>query len=448
MKVFITGGTGFIGRHLVRRMAQTKHTLCCLARKTSDTRELKELGAEIVIGDVNDRNSLSAGMWGCDWVIDLANVFSWWEPDKTVYRRVNIDGTRNVMECALENRVSKVVHVSTIGVWGAPEESPIREETPVAPERESEYCRTKLAGEQIAWQLYREKGLPLVVIYPCGVMGSGDPKLTGATLKLLIEHRLPARVFDDTITTFVHVRDVAEAILKAAEKTDNLGEKYIVGNARLSMEDYYDLISDVSGVAPPMFRMPDSMVMFNARLLTWLADKIKRPPLWGMSTDAMRTTKHGFIADGSKAERELGIVYTPIRKAIEEEVAWYRQASPAHVLKPAMEQEAASPQYWGGEERRILARSRVDLPCIISGLFQGRQKEESARVTDISRQGMYIETKAVIDEGSEIKAQIKSIRFNETVSVMGEMLRRTNKGMAIRFAEYIPREVEIILTAR
>jgi len=84
------------------------------------------------------------------------------------------------------------------------------------------------------------------------------------------------------------------------------------------------LISDVSGVAPPKLRMPDSLVIFNARMLTWLADKIKRPPLWGMSTDGMRVVKDGIVADGSKAERELGIVYTPIRKAVEEEVAWYK----------------------------------------------------------------------------------------------------------------------------
>lgn len=166
MKVFITGGTGFIGRHLVRRMAQTKHTMYCLVRKTSDTRELKDLGANIIVGDVTNRASISEGMRGCDWVIHLANVYSLWESDKTIYQKVNVEGTRNVMECALENGVSKVVHVSTVGIYGKPEESPIREETPVAPIRVSDYTQTKYEGDLIAWQLYREKRLPLVVVYP------------------------------------------------------------------------------------------------------------------------------------------------------------------------------------------------------------------------------------------------------------------------------------------
>lgn len=448
MKVFITGGTGFIGRHLVRRMAQTEHTIRCLARKTSDTKELRTLGADIIVGDVNDRNSLKEGMQGCDWVFNLANVYSWWEPDKTVYRKINVEGTHNVMVCALEAGVSKVVHVSTIGVWGKPEESPIREETPVAPERESEYCRTKLSGEQIAWQLYREKGLPLVVIYPCGVMGSGDSKLTGATIKLLIERRLPATIFDDTITTFVHVKDVAEAILKAAEKPDNLGEKYIIGNTRLSMEDYYDLISDVSGIAPPMFRMPDSLVMFNARLLTWLADIIKRPPLWGMATDAMRTTKHGFIADGSKAEHELGLVYTPIREAVEEEVAWYRQAVPGRIPQPFMEKEADIPLYWSNEERRSQERSRVNFPCDVEGLSRGKQIQQIAQVMNLSRDGMYLEAGTPLDEGTDVKAKITATSFNKTFWVMGKVLHSTAKGMAVRFADLVPREIEMITHPR
>ncbi|MBN1471554.1 MAG: NAD-dependent epimerase/dehydratase family protein [Syntrophaceae bacterium] len=320
MKVFITGGTGFIGRHLLRRMAQTKHEFYCLARKTSDTRELKDLGAHIVMGDVSDRSSLREGMRGCEWVFNLANVYSWWEPDKDIYRRVNVEGTRNVMECALEAGVSKVVHVSTMGIWGKPNELPFKEETPVGPVRESEYCRTKYEGDQIAWQYYRGKGLPLVMVYPCAVLGSGDPKMTGSSIKLFIERRMPARIFDDKILTYVHVKNVAEAILRAAEKTDNLGEKYIIGNSRLSFSDFYALVSDVSGVASPKLRLPDSLVILNAHVLTCLADIIKRPPLWGMSIDAIREMQHGMIADGSKAERELGLFYTPIRKAIEEEV--------------------------------------------------------------------------------------------------------------------------------
>jgi dihydroflavonol-4-reductase len=247
-----------------------------------------------------------------------------WEPDKKIYTEINIKGNQNVMECALETGVAKVVHVSTAGIYGKPEVSPFTEETPAGPVRFSEYTRTKYQGDLIAWELHEKKGLPLVVVYPAGVLGPGDPKFTGDIIKSLIQKKTPARAFEDAVFTFVHVRDVAEVIVRAAEKGNNIGEKYIAGKQHISMKEMYQLISEISGVPAPKLRLPDSVVLLNARLLTWLADLIKKPPMWGMSFDGMRTARQGSRSDGSKAERELGITYTPIRVALEEAIASYR----------------------------------------------------------------------------------------------------------------------------
>jgi len=324
MKTFITGATGFIGTHLVKRLAQTEHEMCCLVRKTSHIREL-ELSATLVTGDVTDKDSLLEGMRGCDWVINLANVYSFWEPNKQVYMDVNVEGTRNVIECALETGVSKVVHVSTAVIYGKPADCPFTEGSPVGPVRFSEYARTKYAGDLIAWELDEKKGLPLVMIYPGSVLGPGDPKASGQYIQGLIHRRLPATVFHDSILTWVHVKDVAEAIVKAVEKENNVGEKYLVGKHQLSFQKVNTMIRDISGVPLPKIRLPAPLVMVNAALLTWLADLIKKPPMWGMSTDQMRTMKEGFRFDGSKAERELGIAYTPIRVALEEAIASYQE---------------------------------------------------------------------------------------------------------------------------
>ena len=323
-KTFITGATGFIGTHLVKRLAQTGHETCCLIRKTSHIRELEELSATLVTGDVTDKDSLREGMRGCDQVINLANVYSFWEPNKQIYTDVNVEGTRNVMECALETGVSKVVHVSTAVVYGKPVDCPFTEESLVGPVRFSEYARTKYAGDLIAWELYEKKGLPLVMIYPGSVLGTGDPKASGQYIQDLTHRRLPATVFHDSILTWVHVRDVAEAIVKAVEKENNVGEKYLVGKHQLSLQKFNTMISDISGVPLPKIRLPDPLVMVNAALLTWLADLVKKPPKWGMAVDAMKTIKEGFRFDGSKAERELGITYTPIRVALEEAIASYQ----------------------------------------------------------------------------------------------------------------------------
>jgi dihydroflavonol-4-reductase len=326
MKIFITGGTGFIGKHLVKRLAQSEHKLVCLVRESSDTAGLKEQGAAVVRGDVTDKNSVVQGMKDCQWVINLANIYSFWEPRKQVFTEVNIEGTRNVMEAALETGVSKVVHVSTAGVYGKPAECPFCENDPVGPVRFSEYFRTKYEGDLIAWELYEKKGLPLVMIYPVAVLGAGDPKATGKYIQNLVNRSLPATIFDHSYFSFVHVRDVAEIIVRAAEKQDNLGQKYIAGKHQLTFGEINQMVRDISGVRLPMMRLPNWLAMTNARLLTWLADAIKKPPLWGLAMDQARTMKEGVRADGSKAERELGITYTPIRQAVEEAIKSYRES--------------------------------------------------------------------------------------------------------------------------
>jgi dihydroflavonol-4-reductase len=325
MKIFITGATGFIGTHLVKRLVQTEHKLCCLVRKTSKVSELKELGVTLVSGDVTDRDSLLEGMKGCDWVVNLANIYSFWEPDRRVYKDVNVEGTRNVMECALETGISKMVHISTAGIYGKPADSPFTEESPVGTVRFSQYFQTKYEGDLVAWEFFEKKRLPLLMVYPGAVIGPGDPKATGKYIDDLIHRRLPARVFEDSVLTWVYVKDVAEAIVRALAKENNLGEKYLVGNNRLSFGEINQMIRKISGISLPRFRLPDPLVTLNAFFLTMVADIIKKSPLWGMSTDQIKTMKEGFRFDGSKAEKELGITYTPIRQALKEAIESYQR---------------------------------------------------------------------------------------------------------------------------
>lgn len=322
MKIFITGATGFIGNQVVNRLSQTDHELICLVRKSNEASErLKSLGAKLIIGDITDKASMLPGMKGCDWVINNAALYSYWEPDNGLYHKINVEGTHNVLECALENNISKVVHVSTVVTYGKPADVPYTEESKVGPVRFSRYSQTKFEGDQILWDLYKNKSLPVVVVYPCAVLGAGDPKATGKYVSDLIHKRLPATVFKNATLTWVHVNDVAEAIVRAVEKPGNLGEKYLVGNYRLTFAEINKMVNDISGIGIPKMSMPDFLAMLSAYLFTGLSRLIKVQPPWGMSVDQIRMMKAGFQVDGSKAERELGIQYTPIYKALEEEIA-------------------------------------------------------------------------------------------------------------------------------
>ncbi len=321
MRTFVTGATGFVGAHAARRLAEAGHELHCLVRKTSKVEHLKDLGATLVEGDVSDRDSLMRGMQGCDWVANLANVYSFWERDRRIFRRVNVDGTLNVMECALQAGAAKVLHVSSAVVFGKPTVSPFTEEVPVGPSRFSEYARTKYEGDLIAWDLSKKRGLPLVVVYPAAILGTGDNKATGQYMANLVNRRLPIRMLDDSVMTYVHVGDVADAIVRVLEKENNTGEKYLLGSEQLSMREISGMVCEIAGVPLPRMSLPDVLVPLNATLFTLLANLTKSPPAWGMSTDMVSTVKEGFRFDGSKAARELGIIYTPVRKAVEEAIA-------------------------------------------------------------------------------------------------------------------------------
>jgi len=320
MKIFITGGTGFIGGQLVKCLAQTEHELVCLARKTSDVSGLKEAGATIVFGDVIDKTSLRQGMQGCDWLVHLASNFTLWTTDRRVYKDVNIQGIRNIMESALETGISKVVHVSTAATFGNAQ-WPIQEESQPGTECASEYAQTKRAGDQIAWEMYREKGLPLVVIYPTAVVGANDPKAAGRYIKNLALRRMPAQILVNQTFPFVYVGDVCHAILNVLQKKNNLGEKYLVSSANMTWGELNRMVCEIAGVSVPFIHLPAPMVSLTARMLTSLSSLTKMPPWLDLSVDQVNIMKQGFMVDGSKAERELGVTYTPIRDALKEAVA-------------------------------------------------------------------------------------------------------------------------------
>jgi dihydroflavonol-4-reductase len=260
-------------------------------------------------------------MAGTDAVVHLAGAYEFWLDDRREFRRVNVEGTRNVMECALEARVAKAVLVSTFGVWGRTGPQPVTEETPFGPERSNDYFETKYQGELVARELARTRNLPLVVVYPAGVLGAGDPKPSGAFLGHLAHGKLPAVPFRNSPFSWVHVDDVAEAIVRALEKPGNVGEGYIACAESLTFGELAKEATEAAGTRVPRLPMPGWMAMGGAHLLTALSRLTHRPPPLGMSVDQMRTMRAGGRADGSKAERELGIHYRPIREAVREFVA-------------------------------------------------------------------------------------------------------------------------------
>ena len=319
MRVFITGGTGFVGSRVVELLSDTPHEISCLVRDPTKAQAARDAGADIIVGDLTDKASLLEGMRGCDWVASIANLLEFWVPDRSVYKKVNVDGTRNVLEAALETGISKVVHVSTVAVYGDAE-WPISEDSAPGPKVVGEYMCSKRAGDDVAWELYKTRRLPLVMVYPGGVIGPHDPKAAGRYIRDVVNGVMPAQVVTRSVFPWVHVRDVASGIVKALEKDGNIGERYFLVAENLTFGEINRTLAEISGVRLPRLTMPDWMAVFSARCATAIADLSKRPPMLNLAADQIRLMKQGFEADGSKATRELGLEYTPIRAAFEEAV--------------------------------------------------------------------------------------------------------------------------------
>ena len=320
MRLFVTGATGFLGGYLMRRLAASPHECVCVVRDAGRATRLARERVTLVEGDVTDRPGLARAMEGCEGVLHLANVFSFWERDRHAYERVNVDGTRIVMQCALDARVRKVVHVSSTVVWGVPTRNPFDETTPLPREWPSAYARSKAEGDRVVDALRARSGLPVVTVHPSAILGAGDPKASAAYIGGVVTGRIPGRVRDEYVQSWVDVRDAAEGIVRALEREGNEGEHYILAGEALSLGEMVRRAARLAGRRRLPMRLPEPLLPATAAVLTWIADRTGRPPLWGMARDSERATRRSAWADASKSVRELGMRYASIDVALEEVV--------------------------------------------------------------------------------------------------------------------------------
>ena len=317
--VALTGATGFVGGHVVERLLRERDVeLRCLIRPQSEADELEgRARVSVVHGDVCDPATLTPlvdGAWG---LIHLAGYRDFWSRDRNLYYRLNTEGAENVFRAALRGRVSKVVQVSTPLAFGVPSTIPFDEETAPGP-HPSDYAKSKYLADEIGWRLHREEGLPLSVVHLAAVIGAGDPRPT-MEVKRAIDGRLPALVGADTTYTYLHVRDAAEAIVRALLSPKSLGRRYLIGTERATTREYFEIIGELAGVSIPDRNLPEGLMLPVARILEKVASLTgKRPAL---PVDILKTTAAGsLVFDGSRAQEELGMRYTPLREALREAV--------------------------------------------------------------------------------------------------------------------------------
>jgi dihydroflavonol-4-reductase len=317
MKALVTGGTGFVGGALVRRLRRSGWEVRVLARHTSRVDALRELGVEIAYGDILDPASVRTAAEGCPVVFHTAAIYELWVRDRKQLMRTETEGTGNVMQAALDAGAQRVVYTSSAIVIGERKGETGNEETPHRGYFLSAYEEAKFRAEEVA-RAFLDRGLPLVIVNPAAVYGPGDLKPSGRMIVDLLNGRLPA-LFPMTLSV-VFVEDVAEGHLRACE-LGTIGRRYILAEGTYTERQW---VAEICRLA--QIRFPRMIPAWLARIVASAGEMVSaftgKPPV--LSIETWRYLSHGFRVDGSRAARELGIRYTPLTEGMRQTIQWYR----------------------------------------------------------------------------------------------------------------------------
>lgn len=329
MKTLVTGTTGFLGAALLRELIADGRDVRVLVRPDANRSNIEGLDAEVVTGDLRDRDSLAAALQGCEVLYHAAAYYSLWSRDKRTMYDINVQGTRNILEAAMTENVRKVVYTSTVGCIGLwPDGRPADEQTPLDPAILcNDYKLSKYQAEQAALE-FAGRGLPVVVVNPSAPVGPWDikPTPTGKLILDFINGKMPAYL--DTGLNLIDVRDCARGHLLAEQK-GTVGERYILGNRNLSLHEILLALEKITGIPAPRIKMPYWVAYAAGWICETVSDVITHQPP-AVPLGGVKMAKHKMYFDPSKAVRELGLPQNSVVGALEDAVQWMKEHGMVH----------------------------------------------------------------------------------------------------------------------
>jgi nucleoside-diphosphate-sugar epimerase len=304
MRIYLTGGTGYIGKALAHRLVEAGHEVRALVRPTSNVEPLTRLGVATFVGDLQDRASMREGMSGADWVIHAAADLDFAGPPERM-RQTNVQGSENVASLAYKLGVGRFLSVSSMAWFGgSPDDGSLGDETsrPLEP-FPTLYSATKHAGEQVI-QEWAGRGLRVNTVFPSLVYGPpGKKEGANAILRQLLKGRFPAVVGPDRKTSWVFLDDVVDALVRILDRAP-VGRGYLLAGDVTTLRSLVDRVCALGGVRPPKLSLPVGV----ARAVLTLAGPLyrirgHRPPI---DPDQLRSLARHWAFDDSRARTELG----------------------------------------------------------------------------------------------------------------------------------------------
>lgn len=323
MLAFVTGATGFLGSHVARVLQEQGASLRLLVRPSSDLRNVADLNAERVVGDLRDVTTFEKALAGCDALFHVAADYRLWVKDPEQMYRSNVDGTRGLIEAARKHGVRRIVYTSSVATMGFTANGTVtNEDSPVSlAEMIGPYKRSKFMAEQVAFEAARA-GVDVVVVNPTTPIGERDlkPTPTGRIVVDFLKRKFPAYV--DTGLNLVDATECARGHVQAFEK-GSAGERYILGGENLTLKQILDRLAAITGLPSPKVKLPYFFAFAAGVVDETVTGRIlgKEPRA---TIDAVRMGRKKMFITSAKAERELGWRSSPVDGALQRSVDWFR----------------------------------------------------------------------------------------------------------------------------
>lgn len=321
-RIFITGADGLLGSNTVRELFNRNYKLKALIQKGSKSRTLEGLDIEFVEGDLLDKEGLIEHVKGCDAIIHIAALTTVWPIRHKIYYKVNVEGTQNIIEAALTNNIKRFIHVSSASTFGfGPKDKPGNETTTTkAKEFGLDYVDSKLDAQDAVLKAVKDRKLPAIIVNPTFMIGPYDSKPSSGAVILAVAKR-ELKLIARGGKNWVYVKDVANGICNALDM-GRIGEMYILGNENLSYKEATGIFAEVAGVKPPNLKVPSFIVRFAGRMGSFIGYLTGKEPK--ISYPVAKISLIHQYYDPSKARKELKLPKTPIRKAVEDSMQWFK----------------------------------------------------------------------------------------------------------------------------
>jgi dihydroflavonol-4-reductase len=322
VKALVTGGTGFLGAHIVRALLEAGHDVRVLRRASSRTDLIADLPIEHALGDVTEPESLRAAMQDCTWVFHTAAVADYWRAQRAKMYQVNVEGTRNMLQAARVAGVQRVIFTSSAAAIGLRADGKPSDESVAfnLPPSRFPYGHSKALAEQEVAKAV-ESGLSVVTLNPSVIFGPGDLNLISGSLIAEPARGLVPPFYPVGAVTAIDVRDVAQAHLAAAERGAS-GERYILGAQDATYRELFATICEIVGVRAPRLPLPKAL----ATLLAYIVGALSRLGIkLPVNADQIWLSAQRVLFDSSKARAAFGAPRISLRQSLEDTYQWYVQ---------------------------------------------------------------------------------------------------------------------------